>query len=557
MTSIIPSNYSSVLTDLVKDQAQQTTLWNQFIATLGLPVGYTQAQLSAALAGTTRLNSFVAYLQQIPSIIPPNYLAMLKSFVQDPVQQADLWDKFTSSLNIPAGSTLAQVLAESDTTAQFIGFLGQQFVSSANQILYSLSPNAVVQRAVLFNTFNLVINMLQTLQNTVAGEANSLTFFGKWQQEYTNLIAKVPIYTSQAQAAVPGNIAQNLGSVNFGTRPGAVYVPNSWSASDIASGDLSKLSLVYGGFDLADVVNSLAAQAVLAQNAGSGTTTPGVFSVSTPPYDFAFDSRGFYSADGPSLGGSTNHVEVSMTLTFVTNADGSGSFGLGFNVVGIGNGSQVNGQNNYIPFIAVPLQNGQSNIPNGTNFGQFGTTGNIPGAITSSWAAPSATAGSDGSTATTNLAASITSAVNNVFSRTSLTSSGTVAFEIGQYGGGGYPISGSNYYFIAPTAVGDPPSATGLVLNSYGLTSGQAPQIAWQPNTVSTTDTAQTTYTAQKNAKLQQYIQTLQSYKQVVANQAQAQQSALDSTKEAITQQVDLLNSIIQALQTIVASIFK
>ena len=90
------------------------------------------------------------------------------------------------------------------------------------------------------------------------------------------------------------------------------------------------------------------------------------------------------------------------------------------------------------------------------------------------------------------------------------------------------------------------------VADSYG-----APQIPWGFDTLSSTDTATQQIIAQRNAQLQQYIQNLQAYKQVVTNNAQAAQSALDSTKQSITQQTDLLNMIIQTLQTILASIFK
>ena len=363
MTTSIPSNYSSVLSDFVQDQNQQATLWSQFIATLGLPANYTQAQLTAALSGTTRLNSFVAYLQSMPALIPATYLTSMKSFVQDPVQQADLWAKFVQTVNVPAGMTLAQVLGQTDTSGQFIKFLGEQFVAQAGQILYSLSPDAVVQRAVLFNTFNLVINMLQTLQNTVAGEAGSLTFYGKWQQDYTNLIAKVPIYTAQTSAVVPGNNASAFdGRVNYGTSTGAssstgvLYVPNSWSASDIASGDLSKLSLVYGGFDLSDVVNSLAAQAVQSVNSTT-TSTPGIISISSSPFVFTFSSNGFYTSSGPDSSNTTNSLAISMTLNLITNADCSGSVALGFNVLNTGHDPVVNAQNSYIPFVALPITN--------------------------------------------------------------------------------------------------------------------------------------------------------------------------------------------------------
>jgi hypothetical protein len=439
-----------------------------------------------------------------------SYSSVLDSFIPDQTERDALWSQFVAA----TGGTAPTDDSKLDS---FVVFVGAHYTNDVNQVRYQLSPDEIQQRAILFSTFSLVLKMLKTLQTSVAVQANLLTFYGQWQHAYTNMIAKVPIYTAHADAAT--SITQDV----HGDIPGfsnAKFVPNSWpkNAGEV---DLSTLGLVYNNLNMQDIINSWAARDI--SDAVNGNNP--AFVMTTPPFDF---TRTHYITNIGVPIPHEVHFRVAMNLQIYYFSDtGSMGVSLGFKIIDT-SPDQDNGLAD--SYVAIAIPDGQVGVPSNTPI-NFENTSIVQSATN----VPAA-----------DRAATLSTLLKNVLN-SALDSNGNVSFQIGR----------NNNGIFDPAADLYPGTNVDTTIKGWGISSGYAPQIPWQYDTVSPTDTAQTTLTAQKNALLQQYIQNLQAYKQVSANNAQAIQSSLDSSKEAISQQADLLNSIIQTMQTILASIFK
>lgn len=70
---------------------------------------------------------------------------------------------------------------------------------------FQLSPDEVDRRQILFTVFDLLIDMLKALQETVAAQSNTVVFLAKWQKEYTEVLGRVPIYTEYGTTPTDAN----------------------------------------------------------------------------------------------------------------------------------------------------------------------------------------------------------------------------------------------------------------------------------------------------------------------------------------------------------------
>lgn len=64
----------------------------------------------------------------------------------------------------------------------------------------SLAAGGHTASIILNDIFSKILNMIGTLQNAAASQANRLTFLSGWQKAYTTLASDVPVFTSGSGA---------------------------------------------------------------------------------------------------------------------------------------------------------------------------------------------------------------------------------------------------------------------------------------------------------------------------------------------------------------------
>lgn len=81
----------------------------------------------------------------------------------------------------------------------------------------SLAPANYTTTSILNQTFKLLTNMLNSVQNVAAAQAGSLQFFSNWQSWYTTRMAEVPTLGTSGVLATSAGEAQagNTANANF------------------------------------------------------------------------------------------------------------------------------------------------------------------------------------------------------------------------------------------------------------------------------------------------------------------------------------------------------
>ncbi len=67
------------------------------------------------------------------------------------------------------------------------------------------SPEEIKKRQVIFEAFSMALDMISALQNTVRALTQTLTMNSKWQEQYTQMLIKMPVYYQGAPSAMSIN----------------------------------------------------------------------------------------------------------------------------------------------------------------------------------------------------------------------------------------------------------------------------------------------------------------------------------------------------------------
>lgn len=366
-----------------------------------------------------------------------------------PTDQQDLWNQFLKKNGLTTNPS------DTDPNAQleFVDFMQSHY--SNVQIDLQLSPAEVEKRRIMFDAFSIVLHMLTVLQNTVTTQSNNLVFLGKWQEEYTKMMTKVPIYVGTPSQTVKVDL----------TNP-------------------SKFTLGYNDISIQDVADYVATTGQTAQlELFSSFTAPG-------------------SADNTS-------VYATITPTNIT-----------FELIA-----------------RAPA------VPPIFAGGAFYSSGPITFPVTA------------GGTTSSEIAASIAKTFTN-------------SFSIDLYSLGAPPytpvVSGSP---IAPLTISQFMNTNPLLGST--MTPAAIQGVPWRLATPNTGDFSSLTQDekdansnvaktrAEINTRNQQYIENLRSRRDTIRDQASVVENNVSTTKEAISQQAALLNSIIESLKGIIAAIYK
>lgn len=174
------------------------------------------------------------------------------------------WYKFLESQNLPptygpptpAEMTQFSIFAiqlQSTIISDFATFaanfqanLQQNFVLYIQRTLFDLqtqqanlsSADEIKQRTIMFETFEILLKMLISLQDTVGVVGKNLIFFGKWQEQYTNMLTRVPIYTGGTASNIEVSGTDPL-NISFGYNNINIDDIANWYASKVATGESS------------------------------------------------------------------------------------------------------------------------------------------------------------------------------------------------------------------------------------------------------------------------------------------------------------------------------
>lgn len=471
------------------------------------------------------------------------------------------------------------------TQKLFLNYVQGVFDSQHNTIL---SQDEVKKRTIMFSVFNELIDMLLAIQNVVGVQAQALALYGRWQQQYTRMMARVPTYVGGESSDIqlpPGSNTQtgflpagvDLSKFTFGYNNISVTDIAQWYANNHLPGSNTSNQTfeisAYYPFALNPVSSdgNVSMSPFASHDGGAGGTfyiskltfkvVDGQFRIElqTPQFENVKDQKVLVDSEGNAVYGppillSSGTISVPPQQTFTAIADsfendfvswwnGSGAstilngyytqtynwldddsnahsvtvpvyVGTYFTNIHSNDGNPPYlDQNVFADYINDPKRNSLGNaIPN-DNMGDEGLLYNIdygddePG-NGYAFQAPQ-TIHKD-------------PVLNQIFRRTNYTTDPFAFLQIPK-----------PYTFVAPANNTD---------------SGNKDRNLGDANAKSR---------AEINARDQQYIENIRSNRQVVQDASSQIQSNLDQSRQAVSQQADLLTSIIDSLKGMIASIFR
>lgn len=597
-----PSNFQSVLTTAYPNltSTQLQGLWSDFLQ-------FEQPPLvsNPVASDTTALANFQKFVQQSLLLnAPPIFQSLMNGFLGNLSvgDQQNVWQQFLQSEGLTTNPSISdsnyqQVLGD------FGNYIQQTFVGNVNLgAPNALSPNELTKRNVIFSAFDLLIQMLNTLQNTVAVQSNNLIYLGNLQQEYTTMMAATPTYLAN-----PGNrnsfgsqewfYSQTASQLNFGygnitlqtlanqfanTTPGSANSVFNISSDTGPSGTetrISDINIVQNPSNVTAVTSDLTN--LVLTNFNNPGSTP-----SQPNDDQSniIGILGYNIANGVLTSANLKTIQTSTSASAITTA-------INASLEQLTTGGQTldSGENAAISNLATNLATVNASSTNSAstfNAGAGNKTNNLyvsfvdPATGTSNYTSGAiATQGgatisgprielhyvvTQGGTTTDTLVAA--QAVTPASDPTTLETNWENAFYslINPYTTGG---TGNNVTLrldyndgsanSPPTGIQFFPSQTSAPNNVF-FGSPLIPYRYVDPpsSDSSTTDLSNATQNrGEINSELQQFIENARSARQDVQNQATNMQTNVSASKEAITEATDILNNFITGLQTMLAAI--
>lgn len=182
----------------------------------------------------------------MPLQLPPqgDYQIILNGFFGNlsTDKRSALWTEFTTENNISSTNPPS----DDATKEKFINFAETNYATLL-QVSNDFSPDAVALRHVISNVFDVLITLMKTAQTTAATQSALGVFLANYQNNYTGVIADVPLYTNTSPTADPTavTVVQTLNydphdasKTTFGSFAGGASLQTV--ADLMASNDLTK-----------------------------------------------------------------------------------------------------------------------------------------------------------------------------------------------------------------------------------------------------------------------------------------------------------------------------
>jgi len=451
-----------------------------------------------------------------------------------------------------------------------------QTVFVRDQGMYNLSPEEVAKRNIMFLIWDLSFLMLKTVQNSLAVSSQSVIYNSKLQEMYTRILTRIPIYTSASDQGTVSNIASafKLGYDNLSLEDVANYMTAS------AVGTTFQLSGEHDAAILqqADITKYGSSRDI---STGAGITT-GTFGGNSgglvwgnSPYEFYVEAE--YARSGP-----TNYRDfgayrgwVAPILTLNNSSDGKTYISIQFQI-------QRNGYyNGSVYHEATPINLKPTIITDlsGSRLEWVPTTSNTAftialGSVTT--VDPKLSADQNAKALSDEIIKGLTTVIPTGSTEPLMEKNATTgAWELTPTATVHMANDGSGF---PPWVADDSDAESDWTLMLQAKEQSKLVQCSpfsiqqfYQeayPNPrndfgtdritgATKANTAAQTARGEVNAKLQQYMENIRSKRTVLSNQAQTLQTNLSQTQQAVTQQSDLLTSILESMKSIIQSIFR
>ncbi len=462
---------------------QQQQIWVQFLQDNNLTT-------TAPANDLTTQQLFTSFVDA-HTPLPPTagfYATALQSFFGglNIVQQQQIWAQFLKNNNLTATPP------ETDNFKKL-------FISYGTSILSGIqgqnvqSPEEMKKRLIMASTMESLLAMLNSLQDTIGVESRNLIYYGNFQQEYTQMMARVPTYTGQPDDTV--------------------HVP----ATVDANTDYTQFTLGYNKLSISDIANWWATNSLTATN----------------PQPFVINST---ATVVPAFGPVGAPAQPLFSITF-TPQSGTTPGSISWSQTDPNFGGTLNGGT-----FTIPLQ------PAATTFPNTGVQSQLQ-AATASYVTQFQTAfasawNTGGNTGTLNQ--SLLQTLTNV-NPANLTALNAISpANPGEQTPKSVPDTSTNSAMQIAWRFG-------YVLPPYLPHSDSSGNITPQGSL----SDQQARLRGEINGKLQAVLENIRSRRKVIQNLAKDLQTNLDSSRTNITNQSDLLTSTLQSITDLIKAIFR
>lgn len=445
----------------------------------------------------------------------------------------NLWNSFLKEEGLSANPT------DSSKAGDFLVFVQENASTQST----TLSPGEIAKRQIMVNTFKSVLAMLSTLQNTVAVQAKSLLFLSKLQQQYTQMLSQVPVYTPEPTKTWV--VSTDPDKFTFGY--------NNISVSDIST-YLANSQVTSGSSTFQLQTNSVTNQtaSLVPGRNGGVVLNPG----DQVNLQYNFSSSGGFPQVQIVLANQTTSQSavISVYNGALVTTNSKEAWASAFSSI-IMQSLQVVTQvySNFVGDTHAELPpTYSSNYP---NYPYTVTT--VYGDLSSNDYIFQASEG-DGNNLLTGIVGSW-HAIQTSQQVVTRFSADPDDIAITTEPGPSYSAQNMQFgslYIPWEYSTNDLPEA---ITYTYGT--GTQEHVITGIASIDTQKqqaiTNQQQKIGEKNAQLQQFIQTITANKQIAQNQASTQQNSLNSVQQSVSNQNNLLTTIIQTMQGLITSIFK
>lgn len=529
MTSITSVSASGAFYDILATtmptltSTQQQTLWNDFLTANNYSSNPDQTPQILA--------SFSQYVQSIAQQTPPTsgyFFNTMQTFFPDasPRQIQSIWSNFLNAYNYVLPPDPSSLTVQKN----FVQSILQQYAQVTNNA--AASPNAQIQRRLMFNVFNALIILMQTFQTSVGTMEKLLAFYSNYALQYTRQISHTFFYESPT--ANNGTFVPNadpkkfvMGYQRITTSEMIQYVVHNQTSFDFGR-SVTPFSDQSSNQLLVKLMPSLA---FLESGPFTIAYSNGLFTISSPFYNLVSVKvspnqsenaivsqceQAFQAAYAqPAV--YTNTTIEQVVAQVVTNAFALGSFSTTINT----------DQGVY-------------------TFHEGGNSGNFTLSLTNNGATKTLLTYYVGGISQTGRVGPIMNALNTYFNSNP---SDYLAIT--------HPGTTTNGVFT-PTTVGDVMSQTSIT-NYQGVPVGNYFEIPWryQARGQNQTATDDITLRSNQNNLLQQYIANTQAKQSVIKQKEKSEAGTLQTSQQAIQGFDSILQSSINDLETILSMLFQ
>ena len=190
--------------------------------------------------------------------LPPSgsqYDKLLSGFFShlDETEKSAIWGSFLSQHG------LSPTIPDSGPDSKVSEFMGHIETTYADMQTELLSSDEIRRRALMFTLIDYIIMLMGTIEDTLTVEAKLMPFYGKWREQYSDMMKKIPMYESEERYNIDKTYWQDGGTGELREPIEDIHLLPSLrgnSASDIAT--IENFSLGYADLTVDDIAAYMA-----------------------------------------------------------------------------------------------------------------------------------------------------------------------------------------------------------------------------------------------------------------------------------------------------------